>query len=154
MSDTDLIDAIQRAYPQLWLACHVEHRTRAQPHGAGLTDRESSLLAHIGQGDTPPGALAQHLGIAKSTLSAHLARLESLGLITVVRSSSDQRRRAVQLTDAGRAALRADSVLDTTRLERLLALVPEAERDDAVRGLVTLGNAARAMMQQTSERSE
>ncbi|MBP6216884.1 MAG: hypothetical protein KA391_05830 [Luteimonas sp.] len=38
MDHDALIEAIQLAYPQLWFACHVEHRTRR--HGR-LTDREA-----------------------------------------------------------------------------------------------------------------
>ena len=65
--DDDLL-AVLRAYPQIYLACHVEHRTRSSSP-SGLTARDSSLLAHVDdpQGSSP-AALARHLGVAPSTL--------------------------------------------------------------------------------------
>ena len=87
MADYTLVDIVQQAYPKLWHACHVEHRTRGQPHESGLTDRESGVLAHIGHDGAEAGPLADHLGIAKSTLSAHITRLESLDLEIAVQRS-------------------------------------------------------------------
>jgi DNA-binding MarR family transcriptional regulator len=145
MADLTLVDIVQQAYPALWHACHVEHRTRGQPHSSGLTDRESGVLAHIGHEGAEPGPLAEHLGIAKSTLSAHIARLEQLGLVRSEVAPDDQRKRRLQLTDAGRAALRHDAVLDTERVQALLDAIPEAERAAAVHGLATLAAAARRL---------
>lgn len=143
MADLTHVDIVQQAYPALWHACHVEHRTRGHPHNSGLTDRESGVLAHIGHEGAEPGPLAEHLGIAKSTLSAHIARLEQLGLVRSDVAPEDQRRRRLQLTDAGRAALRHDAVLNTERVQALLDAIPEAERAAAVQGLATLAAAAR-----------
>jgi DNA-binding MarR family transcriptional regulator len=142
MADITLVEIVQQAYPKLWHACHVEHRTRGQPHTSGLTDRESGVLAHIGTDGADAGPLAEHLGIAKSTLSAHIARLEALGLVRSEITPNDQRRRRLRLTDAGRAALRSDSILDTQRVQALLDAIPEAERAIAVQGLATLAAAA------------
>ncbi len=145
MADTDLIDRIQQSYPRLWHACHVEHRTRGRPHRSGLTDRESGILAHIGLDAVEPGPLARHLGIAKSTLSAHLTRLAGLGLLENTVARGDKRRRLIRLTEAGRASLRADAVLDTGRVAALLAEVPARDRARAVRGLVILAAAAQRL---------
>jgi DNA-binding MarR family transcriptional regulator len=142
MTDDELIDLIQDAYPRIWSACHIEHRTRARPSAAGLTDREAGLLMHVPSGGISPTELTAHLGIAKSTLSAHLTRLQSLGLVQVNALDGDQRRRVVTLTAEGRMARRADAVLDHERLAQLLATIPSAEREAAVRGLARLGEAA------------
>jgi DNA-binding MarR family transcriptional regulator len=151
MTSNDLIDQIQQAYPRLWHACHVGHRTRAHPHESGLTDRESGILAHIALSGTDPAQLAAHLGVAKSTLSAHLARLESLALITLTIDPTDQRRRIIALTDTGREARRRDAVLDTERVRALLAQLTVGEQEQAVRGLVLLADAASRM---TAKRDE
>ncbi len=151
MADLTLVEIVQQAYPKLWHACHVEHRTRGQPHGSGLTDRESGVLAHIGHDGAEAGPLADHLGIAKSTLSAHITRLESLGLLTSDVDPSDQRRRRLRLTDRGRATLRSDSVLDTDRVAALLDEIPADERVVAVRGLATLAAAATRLRAHTPE---
>ncbi|HEX8217264.1 MAG TPA: helix-turn-helix domain-containing protein, partial [Allosphingosinicella sp.] len=89
MDDQDLIDLL-RSYPQIYLACHVEHRTRRSSDG-GLTSREASFLTHVEAEGSSPAALARHLGIGRSTLSAALARLEGLGLIETERDDSDAR---------------------------------------------------------------
>jgi DNA-binding MarR family transcriptional regulator len=145
MSHDNFIDRIQRAYPRIWHACHVEHRTRSAPHDSGLTDRESGLLAHIDAGLVDVGTLTAHLGIAKSTMSAHLARLESLGLVGMRVHEEDQRRRVVELTDAGRVAQRQNSVLDADRLASLLAQLTGDERERAVQGIELLAGAAQRM---------
>lgn len=136
--------AVLRAYPQLYFACHVEHRARA---GApdGLTSREAGLLAHVEvpQG-TSPARLARHLGIAPSTLSAALKRLAGLGLLEVAADPGDARRRLVRLTEAGRAALAAGSVLDPERLAAVMARLDGDERRRATEGLALLAGAARA----------
>lgn len=53
--------AVLRAYPQIYLAYHVEHRTRASSP-TGLTERDSSLLAHVDEQGSSPAALASRRG--------------------------------------------------------------------------------------------
>ena len=140
--DDDLI-AVLRAYPQIYLACHVEHRTRASSP-SGLTSRDAALLAHVEDPDgSSPATLARHLGVARSTLSAALARLAGQGLLSLDEDEADARRRLVRLTGAGRAALVENSVLDPERLAAVLAPMPAAARRRAVEGLTLLAAAAR-----------
>jgi DNA-binding MarR family transcriptional regulator len=135
--------AVLRAYPQIYLACHVEHRTRGSS-ASGLTSRDASLLAHVDEPEgSSPAALARHLGVAPSTLSAALARLEGQRLLTLDPHDGDARRRRVRLTEAGRNALAAGSVLDPERLAAVLALMSSVERRRAVEGLTALAAAAR-----------
>ncbi|MBV9931698.1 MAG: winged helix-turn-helix transcriptional regulator [Alphaproteobacteria bacterium] len=142
MVDEDAFE-ILRAYPQIYLACHVEHRTR-RSSASGLTSREASFLAHLADmGEAGPAALARHLGIGPSTLSAALSRLCGKGLIESDPDPHDARRRRLRLTDAGRAAIVEDSVLDADRLAALLSLLAPEERRAAVAGLKILAAAAR-----------
>jgi DNA-binding MarR family transcriptional regulator len=143
MDDPDLFEVL-RAYPQIYLACHVEHRTRGSSD-SGLTSREASFLTHIEPEGSSPAALARHLGIGRSTLSAALARLEGLGLVATRPDAQDARRKRVLLTEAGRAAISESSVLDAGRVAALLASMPTAERRRAVEGLTLLAAAARRM---------
>ncbi|HEX8639628.1 MAG TPA: MarR family transcriptional regulator [Allosphingosinicella sp.] len=142
MDENDHLIDVLRSYPQIYLACHVEHRTR-NASASGLTSREASFLTHIEADGTSPADLARHLGIAPSTLSAALARLEGLGLVRLERDAGDARRKRVQLTQAGRSAIADNSVLDAGRVAALLAAMPEKERRLGVEGLKLLAAAAR-----------
>jgi DNA-binding MarR family transcriptional regulator len=138
----DLVRRIQRAYPQLYLACHVAHTTRRRGHG--LSDRDASVLAHLDElAPITAGALARHLGIGPSTMTAAIDRLEALGLV-----DRRRRRRTVELriTRAGIALMQDSSVLDTERVAALVAAVPARQRAAAVRGLDLLAAAARRLM--------
>ena len=143
MDETDLLDVL-RAYPQIYLACHVEHRTRGSSE-SGLTSREASFLTHIEPEGRSPATLARHLGIGRSTLSAALARLEGLGLVATERDGGDARRKRVTLTETGRAAISESSVLDAGRVAALLGSMPDDERRRAVEGLKLLAAAARKL---------
>src|SRR6267154_3789164 len=120
MSTEKQISFIQRAYPQVWFACHLEHRTRSSSDD-GLTDREAGILAHIDASDGARASeVARHLGISKSTLSAQLKRLVGLGFVQLGRGTLDQRERPVRLTVLGRKAVVARSPLDSARVSALL----------------------------------
>jgi DNA-binding MarR family transcriptional regulator len=152
MVDESDILGVLRAYPQIYLACHVEHRTRERS-ASGLTSREAGFLAHIEEpGGTSPAALARHLGIGRSTLSAALARLEGLGLVENERDPQDARRKRVRLTEAGRRAVADDSVLDAERVAALLAAMAPEDRRHAVDGLKALAAAARRMRDEGGDR--
>ena len=137
----ELIRRIQRAYPQIWFACHFEHRTRS--NNPGLTDREAGILEHL---DAFPGLLAselaRHLGIGKSTLSAQLKRLQQVGLIEKV-SADDARERHITLTDGAKKTLIDSSPLDTERVKSLLETLSASERERAVAGIELLAEGAR-----------
>ncbi len=144
MSEDDAFEVL-RAYPQIYLACHVEHRTRGSSQ-SGLTSRDAAFLAHLDDpGGTGPAALARHLGIAGSTLSAALARLAGHGLVRIEPDPADGRRRIIRLTEAGRQIVASGSVLDPERVAALLARLAPAERRRAVDGLKLLAAAARAL---------
>jgi DNA-binding MarR family transcriptional regulator len=146
MNRSDVLDVL-RSYPQIYLACHVEHRTRASSP-SGLTSRDGSLLAHVADPEgTSPAALARHLGIAPSTLSAALARLERQGLLRLDPDPGDARRRRIRLTDGGREAVVRDSVLDADRVAAMLDGLAEDERGKAVAGLKLLATAARRLQE-------
>ena len=144
------VNRILAAYPQVYLACHVDHRTRASSR-AGITAREASFLTHIGSAGTSPAELARHIGIGRSTMSAALARLESLGLVVIEPDGRDARRRIARLTESGQEAIRESSVLDPNRLEALLAELSDEERAQAVRGLELLASAARRYRERGSK---
>jgi len=149
MDQDQLLDVL-RAYPQIYLACHVEHRTRGSSP-TGLTSRDASFLAHVEEpAGSSPAALARHLGISRSTLSAALARLQHEGLVTLEAHPGDARRKRVRLTEGGRAALAENSVLDPARVADLLGRLTDEEREQAVKGLKLLAVAARRCREEES----
>jgi DNA-binding MarR family transcriptional regulator len=140
-----LIRDVQRYYPRIYLACHVDHvRARSTPYGVSAKD--SALLSHLDTREpVTAGQLAGHLGVVPSTLSEALKRLERLGYLLRARRAGDRRLVELRLTEAGAEAIAATSVLDTSRLTRLLRRLKPAERRKAVDGLALLARAARAM---------
>lgn len=137
-----LVRRVQRAYPQIFLACHTGHTTRRRSHG--LSDRESSLLAHLDElAPVTAGSLARHLGIGPSTLTEAIDRLEGRGLVERTRRG---RRVELRITASGIALMQESSVLDTARVEAMLAQIPARRRAVALRGLELLAEGARRTM--------
>jgi MarR family transcriptional regulator, organic hydroperoxide resistance regulator len=137
--------ALQRAYPQIYLACHTRH-DRRRANAAQLTANESSLLAHLSE-DQPlrASALARHLGVGASTLSASVKRLTALGYIARTPDGADGRAAALRLSPLGARAMQAGSVLETRRVVALLGRMSRADRRRAIEGLQLLADAALAM---------
>ncbi|MCU0636632.1 MAG: MarR family winged helix-turn-helix transcriptional regulator [Gemmatimonadaceae bacterium] len=142
MVDDDVL-RILRAYPRIYHACHVGH-ARARPGSAALSNRESWVLGHLDR-EVPitATALAGHLGVSASTMSATLAKLERLGLLHRAPAPENARERAIRLTDAGAEAMAAASVLDAGRVAALLERLTPADRASALAGLTLLATAAR-----------
>lgn len=140
-----LVFEIQRLYPQIYLACHIDH-VRARSTEWRLSARDSALLAHLDRkSGTSPKALAAHLGVASSTLSAAIARLVELGYISSHAALVDKRQRELRLTRLGAEAMAATSVLDQTRVASLVARLNRDEREIAAQGLGLLARAARQL---------
>jgi DNA-binding MarR family transcriptional regulator len=143
---------VQRAFPQIYLACHTRHqRKKSTPHR--LSARDSSILAHLDQRvPVSPARLAKHLGVAASTLSEALKRLARLGFVVAPVSSVKARRTSVLLSDLGAQAIRDTSVLETERLEAILRGLTRRELDGVAQGLAGLGDACRRYAESAAAR--
>jgi DNA-binding MarR family transcriptional regulator len=76
--------------------------------GLNLGVAQLGLMAQIAAlSDDTLGALANRTGLEQSTLSRNLRNLEKEGLIEIAMVESDQRRRAVWLTETGARRLEA-----------------------------------------------
>jgi len=135
-------ERVQRAYPQIYLACHSRH-VRAVSTAYRLSSKDSSLLAHLSE-TTPisPSALAKHLTVRPSTLSAAIQRLEKLGYLLRVPNPSDRRAASLFLSPLGRKAMAATSVLDQGRVTAVLARLSPMEKRRALDGLELLAKAS------------
>ena len=137
----DQAAAVLRHYPRIYIACHTDHRDR-KGQGGAITARDQIILAHIPDLGIRPNALAAHLDVAASTLSAALKRLASMKLIVMETDGADARGKMVRLAPAGQAALSRTSVLDVTRIRAALRGLNAEERAAVVRGLSLLADAA------------
>jgi len=144
MSDK-LVFEIQRLYPQIYLACHVAH-VRASSTVWRLSARDSSILADLNRdAGMSPKALAAHLSVAPSTLSAAIARLVELGYISSDPPEADKRQRELRLTEQGAEAMASTSVLDEERVASLLFRLNSDEQAAALKGRLLLARAAREL---------
>src|SRR4051812_38758898 len=136
---------VLRHYPQIYLACHLEH-TRSRTNEFRLTDKDIVMLGHLDQ-TVPLGAgrLARHLGIGSPSLSAQLQRLEKSGYVRRKSDPEDRRNVEIRLTARGAEAMATTSILDPGRVTALLAQLSPAERTRAVDGLALLARAARLL---------
>ena len=142
MKDDEVYE-VQRLYPQIYVACHTSH-VRAVSTKWRVSSQDASILVHLDREfGLSPRALAGHLSVAPSTLSAALARLEKLGYLTNQPNERDRRKRELRLTARGAEAISATSVLDAERVRMMLSQLKPEERKQALRGLALLAAAAR-----------
>ena len=142
MPEDDVFE-VQRLYPQIYLACHTDH-VRAQSTAFRISSQDASILVHLDrESGLSPRALADHLGVAPSTLSAALSRLAELGYLTNEPGKRDRRKREIRLTARGAEAIASTSVLNAERVRALLNKLKPEERKAAIGGLALLAKAAR-----------
>ena len=134
---------VQVAYPQIYFACHTRHIRRAST-ATRISAADATLLAHLDEDQaTRPTALAKHLGLAASTLSAAIARLAKLGYVAAGKAAADGRAIDLRLTAKGAAAMQASSVLDAALVANMLAHLSSSERKRALEGIGLLAKGAR-----------
>lgn len=142
MTDEDVFE-VQRLYPQIYVACHNDH-IRAGSTEWRVSSQDASVLVHLDrQAGIRPSALARHLGVAASTLSATISRLEKLGYLSSTPAANDKRQRELKLTARGAEAISATSVLNAEKVGALMKKLTPDERRAAVKGLALLARAAR-----------
>jgi len=138
----DQVGELQRLYPRIYVACHVDH-VRAASSPVHLSARDSAILAHFEASESlRPSKLARHLGVARSTLSQAIKKLVGHGYIAAQRNEADRRQLGLRLTDRGRSAMQAASVLDGTKVVELLRQLTRREREQGLAGLALLARAA------------
>jgi DNA-binding MarR family transcriptional regulator len=144
MTDDDVFE-VQRLYPQIFVACHTDH-VRAASTTWRISSQDASILVHLDRDSgLSPRALADHLGVAPSTLSAAIARLSKLGYLTSKPDGEDRRKRELRLTARGAEAIASTSVLNAERVQAMLNKLKPDERKAAIHGLALLARAARKL---------
>jgi DNA-binding MarR family transcriptional regulator len=130
-------ERFENSYRRLW---HALHRA----DDPDLSQHERDLLQHVPAegGGIALRDLAQHLALPMSTASVLVKDLAGRGFLVRERSTADERRLSIRLSDSGRARVAADSVLDPDRLGRALRALPADDRADLLRALAQLADAA------------
>lgn len=118
---------------------------RADVQCCGMTVAQAATLEALGrEGTMRLGRLGKLLGIAPSTLTRNLTRLEEAGLVRRSSDEEDGRAAQVELTDKGsRARLRLEAMEDEFA-QRVLDRLSPAVREKALDGLAALLEAVRA----------
>ena len=105
----------------------------------GVTAHQATLLAQVW---SQPGLslreLAESEGISPPSLSGHVYRLETAGLLRRVRSTDDRRRVGLELTPAGRSVVKRIRARRTTWLADRLDRLSEEDRELVERALPAL----------------
>lgn len=117
---------------------------RADMSCCGMTVAQAATLEALTDGDLRLSDLGKRLGIAPSTLTRNLARLEDRGLVRKEPDPVDGRAQLVALTDAGRVAAgevgRQEELFARSVLDRL----PQGSTTDALATLENLLTAVRS----------
>lgn len=118
---------------------------RADVQCCGMTVAQAATLEALGrEGTMRLGRLGKLLGIAPSTLTRNLTRLEEAGLVRRTSDEDDGRAAQVELTDKGRRSRLRLEVMEDDFAERVLDRLSPALRDQALDGLAALLEAVRA----------
>lgn len=148
------VEAIQRSYPQIYLACHADH-VKAKSTEFRLSARDSSILSHLDvEKPQTASALAAHMGVRPSTFSAAINRLIALGYATRRANPADRRETQLTLSHLGAKAMAATSVLDSSRVAAMLAELDASERIRAIAGLQLLADAAKRLQLRQSKKGK
>ena len=133
-------------YPQIYFACHRRH-VRDDQTQALLSAHQASVLDHLDAVDgTSLADLAEHMGVTASTMCLTVDRLERGGYLTRGRNKTDKRRVDLRLTAAGARIKRQQKVLEPELVGAMLARLDRARRQEALRGLELLAEAAVEMI--------
>ena len=118
---------------------------RADVQCCGMTVAQAATLEALGrEGTMRLGRLGKLLGIAPSTLTRNLTRLEEAGLVRRTSDEEDGRAAQVELTEKGRRIRLRLEAMEDEFAERILDRLSPAAREQALDGLAALLDAVRA----------
>jgi len=115
-----------------WLLSSVSHayttELTAQLDEINVSPRAHCLLATAMQGEYTQTALAQAIGLDKTTMVVTVDALEKAGLVERRMSSTDRRARVVTVTEAGRRKVAEGEAIVAEAQQRVLASLPQEHR--------------------------
>jgi DNA-binding MarR family transcriptional regulator len=117
---------------------------RADVECCGMTVAQAATLEALArEGTLRLGRLGRLLGIAPSTLTRNLARIEESGLVRRSNDEEDGRAVQVELTDRGRRTVARLEAMEDAFAERVLARLEPGARARALEGLSALLDAVK-----------
>jgi DNA-binding MarR family transcriptional regulator len=117
---------------------------RADISCCGMTVAQAATLEALSHGGLRLSDLGTRLGIAPSTLTRNLGRLEEKGLVARTSDPDDGRAQRVDLTKAGRAAAAEVGAQEEIFARSILDHLPAGTEDEALSTFETLLQAVRA----------
>lgn len=117
---------------------------RADVQCCGMTVAQAATLEALRDRPLRLGRLGERLGIAPSTLTRNLARLEENGLVRRRTDPRDRRAAVAELTAAGRRAAERLEEMERAFARSVLARLPPRHRRQVLDGLGDLLDAVRA----------
>jgi DNA-binding MarR family transcriptional regulator len=127
-----------------WLLAKVSYslttELTAALEGLSVTPRAHCVLGTAMQGEYTQTALAQAIGLDKTTMVVTIDALERAGLVERRTSDEDRRVRVISVTDAGAAVVaEGEQIVEQVHDDVLSALSPESRAAllDALRQLAT-----------------
>lgn len=139
------VEIVLQTLPRIHAACRA--RSVETADGVSVSDHQARLLGLLdAQDPAMVTELAEAMGVTASTMSLNLTRLEAAGLITRERDPADRRVMNVRLSPTGAEVRERVQELDVGRVDVLLRGLGREERRAALLGLLTLAEAADAMV--------
>jgi DNA-binding MarR family transcriptional regulator len=136
------VEAVLECYVRIYSACHARGVTDPKKRSS-ISTNQANVLEFLDTGEgTTVLELARQMGVAPSTMSLTLDRLEKGGFIERRKDPRDGRRTMILLTPEGDRARRKQKVLEPDLIADMLNLLSSARRKEAIAGLRALIDAA------------
>ncbi len=136
------VEAVLECYVRIYFACHSRGASDPKRRSTISANQANVLESLNVEEGTTVLDLARHLGVAPSTMSLTLDRLEKHGYIERRKDPSDGRRTLVFLTPDGEKTRRRQQVLEPHLVAAMLGRLPSSRRKEAIAGLRSLSEAA------------
>ena len=136
------VETVLECYVRIYFACHARSVSDPKKRSA-ISPNQANVLEYL---DKEEGItvldLARHLGVAPSTMSLTLDRLERGGFVFRRKDPTDGRRTMIVLTPDGERIKRKQKVLEPDLIAAMLNRLSSTRRREAIAGLRTLTEAA------------
>jgi MarR family transcriptional regulator, organic hydroperoxide resistance regulator len=137
MQIDDIIEMINEQWTDIYYLLHYVHEDN-------ITHQAIRLLQYIEKNkEATIGDLAKHLAVSHNTASEHIKRLIKKGLVTKRRSSVDERRVLVVLTEEGRRVLYRHTRLDKDKLKEIFKQMDQSDIELIQKAFTILSEGAR-----------